>query len=161
MIFEKSSLKMKNLIVQIMLIRADFEWKLFFQMPLKNFYTSYDHNQGIHKVCLTSLIMSVKKLESYDMSNAIYLEKRVGGEKPFPPVSNIHLSSYDVIKVYSFLVVFKWCKSCYSCLKLIQHWRQVLFEVTLGVQWYLESHIWRKVPIKEKFMSILVNPRIS
>ena len=59
MIFEKSSLKMKNLIVQIMLIRADFEWKLF-SNATKKFYTSYDHNQGIHKVCLTSLIMSVK-----------------------------------------------------------------------------------------------------
>ena len=68
-------------------------------MPLKKFYTSYDHNQGIHKVCLTSLIMSVKKLESYDMSNAIYLEKRVGGKNRCfsPPVSNIHLSSYDVL----------------------------------------------------------------
>ena len=101
MIFEKSSLKMKNLIVQIMLIRADFEWKLFFKCHWKNLYTSYEHNQGIHKVCLTSLIMSVKKLESYDMSNVIYLEKRVGGEKTcvfFPPVSNIHLSSYDVVR---------------------------------------------------------------
>ena len=71
-------------------------------MPLKKFYTSYDHNQGIHKVCLTSLIMSVKKLESYDMSNAIYLEKRVGGEKHgffSPPVSNIFLISYDVMPI--------------------------------------------------------------
>ena len=76
--------------------------KTFFQMPLKKFYTSYDHNQGIHKVCLTSLIMSVKKLESYDMSNAIYLEKRVGGGKTWvfpPPVSNMSLISYDVILI--------------------------------------------------------------
>ena len=44
--------------------------------------------------------MSVKKLESYDMSNATYLEKRVGGEKTwvfFPPISKIVVVSHDVI----------------------------------------------------------------